>query len=385
MRPQHRGDLGRRSFERLLEPVVELVAAHEMNEVGSRLPERHRIPVAHGLEQGVCCKILPNVCRLERDLRSGLSQHGVPFVAGANPLGSGHHGPERVLDLGLCISGCLERIPVVRPCPFQGIRKPGETPGQAVDIVVSTVEQEPRRGQEILVVVLLLDLGIGRVELVRRRREKQGRNGPTVMRLGLEQGLRKLGGLTPVVFPGLDQWLESLEFVEDDQVRLKSVDAHRGQQAPQFADQIVSSPSGLVRPVAPVTTEPCIEQIAQLALQVVSAREFLVEIPPNSGLDRQLRIEAPPPTLLAPHPALQQVHQGRGPLDMRGQEMKQEFPLPAPAAGTPQLERRARREADEIQLVVHEAGPIVARRELGRQHGKTGRQCEGALAGASDL
>ena len=265
MRPQHRGHPGWRYFERLLEPVVELVAAHEMNKVGSRFPERHRIAVAHGPEQGVRRKILPDVRRLEGDLRPGLVQHGVAFVAGADPLGPGHHGPERVLDLRFRVGGRLERIPVVRPCPFQGIGKPGEALGQAVDIVVPAAEQEPRRGQEILVVVLLPDFGVGRVELVWRRREKQRRNGPAVMRPGLEQGLRKLGGLAPLVFPGLDQRLESLEFVENDQVRLQGVDAHRGQQAPQVADHLVASPSGLVGPVAPVATKPCIEEPVQLA------------------------------------------------------------------------------------------------------------------------
>ena len=45
------------------------------------------------------------------------------------------------------------------------------------------------------------------------------------MCLGLEQGLRKLCGFAPAVFPGLDQRLESLELVENDQVRLKGADA----------------------------------------------------------------------------------------------------------------------------------------------------------------
>ena len=356
-----------------------------MDEPGRRLPELHRIAVAHRAEQGVRCKILPDVSRLERDLRSGLVQHGVTFFAGGNPLGPGHHGPEIVLDLRLCIGGRLERIPIVRRGPFQGIGKPGEIPGQIVDIAFPTAEQEPRRCQEILVVVLLLDLGVGRVELVRRRREKQGRNRTAVMRLGLEQGMRKLCGFAPAVFPGLDQWLESLELVENDQVRLKGADAYLRQQPPQVADQPVPRPSGLVRPMGPVTMEPGIEGLAQLELQTVSASEFHVEVPPNSGLDPQPFVEALPPAFSPRHPALQQVLQGRGPLDMRSQEMKQHFPLPAPATGMPHLERRARREADEIQLVVHEAAPAVVRRKLGRQHGESGRQCEGAFAGASDL
>ena len=65
--------------------------------------------------------------------------------------------------------------------------------------------------------------------------------------------------------------------------------------------------------------------------------------------------------------------------------MEQKLPLPALAAGVPHLERRARGETDEVQLVVHEARPVIAGRELGRQHGETGRQRERALVGAPDL
>ena len=65
--------------------------------------------------------------------------------------------------------------------------------------------------------------------------------------------------------------------------------------------------------------------------------------------------------------------------------MKQKLPLPALAAGMSHLERGAWREADEVQLVVHEARPVVAGRKLGRQHCETGRQRERALAGAPDL
>ena len=65
--------------------------------------------------------------------------------------------------------------------------------------------------------------------------------------------------------------------------------------------------------------------------------------------------------------------------------MKQKLPLPALAAGMSHLERGAWREADEVQLVVHEARPVIAGRELGRQHGETGRQRKRALAGPPDL
>ena len=126
---------------------------------------------------------------------------------------------------------------VVRCRPLEGIGKPGETAGQGPRHGTSlAAEQEPCRGQEVLVVVLLIDLGVGRVELVRRCREKERGNGAAVMRLRLEQGLSELSGWTAAVFPSLDQWLESLEFVQNDQIRLQGADADLRQQPPQFAD-----------------------------------------------------------------------------------------------------------------------------------------------------
>ena len=309
-----------------------------MDQVGRRLPERHRVAVADGFEQRVGREILAHVSRLERQPDSGLPQHGVSLVAGGNPLGPRHHRSKCVLDARLRVGGRLERILVVRCRPLEGIGKPGETAGQGPDTAFVAAEQEPRRGQEVLVVVLLLDLGVGRVELVRRRGEKERGNGAAVMRLCLEQGLGELGGRTATVIPGLDQGLEPLELVQNDQIRLQGADADRRQQPPQFADQLVASPSRLVRPVVPVAMEPVIEEIAQLELQVVPPLELLIEIPPYCGLDGKFCIEPSTPAILLGDPALQEVHQGRAPLDVRSQKMKQDFPLPALAAGMAHLE-----------------------------------------------
>ena len=205
------------------------------------------------------------------------------------------------------------------------------------------------------------------------------------MRLGLEQGLGELGGRTATVFPGLDQGLESLELVQNDQVRLQGADADLRQQPPQFADQLIAPPSGLVRPVTPVAMERVVEEVVQLELQVVPLLEFLIEIPSNCGFDGELRFEPSTPAIFLGHPPLQEVHQRRQTVDVRSQEMKQNLPLPAPAAGMAHLERRAWREADEIQLVFHETRPVVCRCQLGGQHGETGCQRERSLAGAPNL
>ena len=103
----------------------------------------------------------------------------------------------------------------------------------------------------------------------------------------------------------------------------------------------------------------------QLELQVVPPLEFLIEISSNCGLDGEFRFEPSTPAILLGHPPLQEVHQGRQTVDVRSQEMEQDFPFPAPAAGMPHLERRARREADEVQLVFHETRPVVCGRQLG--------------------
>ena len=130
-------------MERLFEALVELVAAHEMDKIGCRLPERHRVPIADGLEQCVGREILAHVGRFEGQAYSGFLQHRVPIVAGGNPLGPGHHRSECVLDAGFCMGGRLERILVVRCRPFEGIGKPGEIVSQGLDTVFPTAEEEP--------------------------------------------------------------------------------------------------------------------------------------------------------------------------------------------------------------------------------------------------
>lgn len=77
-------------------------------------------------------------------------------------------------------------------------------------------------------------LGVARVQLVRRRRQKQ----PP----GLDQGLCQLAGRIPVLLVGPRQRLETLELVEDHELRLKRLDT----LAPASGVDCQQSGSGLV-------------------------------------------------------------------------------------------------------------------------------------------
>ena len=156
-------------MERLVEALVEPVAVHEVREVGCRLPERHRIPATDGAEQRIGGQVLPYVTRGDGRYAPVLAHHGIPVVARRDTLGARHHVPQGAFD------HALRPLDPFRLLRVAGGRAPQRCPEarqlmpDLCDPGLVVTEQEPRGGQEILVVPLVLDLRVGGVELVRRR------------------------------------------------------------------------------------------------------------------------------------------------------------------------------------------------------------------------
>ena len=89
------------------------------------------------------------------------------------------------------------------------------------DASLVVAEQEPGSGQEVFVVLLVLDLRVRRVELVRRREEQERAHPLAVMHLGLEQLLSQTRRGISLCVARIEQRLEALELVQDDQIGLE--------------------------------------------------------------------------------------------------------------------------------------------------------------------
>ena len=95
-----------------------------------------------------------------------------------------------------------------------GERRSRIDPLPAARVVVA--EQEPGGGQEVLVMLLVLDLRVGGVELVGHRGEQQRAHSLAVVRLGPEEFLGPIGrgiALRPL---RTEQVLEALKLVDED-------------------------------------------------------------------------------------------------------------------------------------------------------------------------
>ena len=234
---KHFDELGRR-VDGLLEELVELVAVHEVRQVGSRLPERHRILVANGAEQCFRCDVLAHVRRGQPRLGPVLRHHRVPVFACPDALRARHDVAQRILHAALRLLDLLRLIrfaggPLQRRAEARQLLPYVFHPGVVI------AEEEPRRGQKVLVVLLVVDLCVGGVELVRRCGEQQRAHALAVVGLGTEQRLRQLHRGVAFRVAWIEQLLEALKLVEDDQVGLEGSDAHLGQEAPQLADHLI--------------------------------------------------------------------------------------------------------------------------------------------------
>ena len=170
----------------------------------------------------------------------------------------------------------------------------------------------------------------------------------------------------------VQQLREPLELVEDDQVRLERIDANVCKTAAQIGNRPVAGSGHLLRIVA----FPPLEETAEFGEPVdeVPIPTFgpkvvdqlpvhLAEVAPYLFYDASPAIDS--------RPDLEKVAETLSWLDHFLQEMEQQRPLPADTGRRAQIERRSRREADEVDLVSSES--VVARQLQGQERHSRGQ------------
>ena len=224
------------------------------------------------------------------------------------------------------------------------------------DASLVVAEQEPGSGQEVFVVLLVLDLRVRRVELVRRREEQERAHPLAVMHLGLEQLLSQTRRGISLCVARIEQRLEALELVQDDQIGLERLDARAGQHAAQLGDDLVPLVTGFGWPRS-IASERRVEELAQPALQVRVLVERRLEALPYRGIDGAgIVLQARAVFVPFCDVSLQEVHECRARSHQRMEQLKQHLPFPALAGRVSHIERRAGGETDEVQLAVSEPG-----------------------------
>jgi hypothetical protein len=353
-----------------------------MHEIGRRFPQRHRVAIPDRAEQRVGRQVLAHLVRGEAKPRLHLGQHRVAVVARGDALAAAHDAAQGPFD-GLLFGHDIAAV--ADGCALERGTEPGQTPAQRLDMRRVVSEQKAGRGQKILVVIFLLDLGIGGVRLVRRRREQQGTHRLALRRLRPDQGLKERGGRVAPVGTCLQQSVEALEFVQDHQVRLEGADAGARQVRAQLADQAVAPGAQLRRQLLAVAPETGLRQLAQLVVERRVGAQPCAEVLGNVRVGRpRVVVQAPAPALGVRDVALQQIHQARTRGVNRLQQRKQHLPLRAGAGGVAHRERGAGCETDEVELGLAQARPTVERCQLSRQHGQACRQLGAVLAVRTD-
>ncbi|MNS99459.1 hypothetical protein D3C72_1338620 [compost metagenome] len=157
------------------------VFTHEVQQIRAGAPELHYV-IGTGLPcQGIHACVVSQILRRQRQRKRHVLHHGVAPLGNSDALGPAHHPLQARLD------GVLERCGIGYSCANAHQRCPegGKVSAQCGNFS-RIVEQEFRRRQEVLVVVLLVLLG--HQHLVGCGREQQH----TRPALVVEQLLRKL-------------------------------------------------------------------------------------------------------------------------------------------------------------------------------------------------
>ena len=148
----------------------------------------------------------------------------------------------------------------------------------------------------------------------------------------------------------VQQLRKSLELVEDDQVRLERVDADVREATPQSGYRLVAGLGHLLR----ILASPPVEELAEFAQNVeeipVRASNLKVCDQLLINVVERCLFDGPPPAIVAGS-HLKQVVEAACWLDPMLEEVEQKRPLLADTGGRPQIERRSRCEADEVDLV----------------------------------
>src|SRR5690606_20017065 len=155
------------------------------------------------------------------------------------------------------------------------------------DAIGVVAQQEVDRREEVRVVILVLDLRVGRVELVGGCGEEQRAHGLAFGRLRMEERLRELGRGIALALAMLEQRLEALELVEDHKIGLKRLDADRREQLAQLAEDAVAQAPGLQRIALAVPAEPGVDRVVYVSPQPPICTERLAERLCDTGLERQ--------------------------------------------------------------------------------------------------
>lgn len=336
-----------RGFEGAADPVGELVAVAEVDEV------RRRFPVVDGhlpvdgagdvAQRDVAEQVLGPGCG-GGDV---LAQH--PAVVGGGAFRAAHDGEQLVAELGGEVGDGLAADggqPV-------GVEVAGDGVG-----VGGAVGEEPQGAQEVPVVVVLGLLGVGE-RLVRRRGQQQH------LRLAVgEQVVGPLAGFAGLV----EQMPEALELVQDHQVGLESVDAGPGELAAHPAGQ---RPDRLPQHRGNVGSAAHLgDEAVELVDESVSACRG-GEPAPDRDVDASLEVafesghDSGEPVVVGYLPAQQVECGATAPVgeveEVRQQQQNRAF---LGSAGLPaQLERRARCEGDEVHGIGEPAAVFGDARE----------------------